>query len=139
MRNTLDPFGGSDTVVDKVIGNAYDVVLAVRMKLRELMFIVANMDSLMEIANNLKSTTVVSGISGVAGATTIIQLPLGMSPLKILSSTVMLADQFGNMYTPDSGYFTTLIQGGNLHVIMAPTAPIGAQNIPIRWFITSEA
>lgn len=138
MRGSLDQIGGSDTVVDKLIGNAYDVVLAVRLKLRELMFIVANMDALMEIANNLKSTTVVSGISAVAGGTTIVKLPINLSPLKILSSTVSLADQFGNIHGPDSGYFHTAILGGDLHVIMAPTAPVDVQNIPIRWFITTQ-
>lgn len=137
MRGSLDPVGGSDTVVDKLIGNAYDVVLAVRLKLRELMFIVANMDSLMLIANDLKSTTLVNGVSGLAGDTTIVKLPLGMNPLKILSSTVSLNDAMGNIYGADTGYFNSVILGGDLHVTMAPTAPVEVQNIPVRWFITT--
>jgi hypothetical protein len=43
-RNPHDPFGGADTFVDKMIGNAYEVVKFVARYVKEIRYVALNME-----------------------------------------------------------------------------------------------
>jgi hypothetical protein len=125
MRGSLDQVGGADQLVDKLIGNAYDVVYQVRLKLPELM----------RINDNLRGNKTVYAVAGPVGSTVMVPLPEGISHTRIVASSVLLADTRGNIYGTDTGYFTTKILDGQLRVMVTDQT---VAELSIRWFITFE-
>lgn len=136
MRTVFDPFGSPTLLVDKMIGNEYDIVKFVAENMEFIRHVQANLEALVELSNNLKTSGLLLGTTGLATETTSIALPDGVLQEHVLASSVLVVGKDGGLYGPDSGYFDVRIQGSALHVTMAPTAPLHVQNATIRWFLT---
>lgn len=136
MRAFNDPMGGTDPLVDKMIGNAYDTVALVAKNLQELLYLGQNMDDLSLIANSLRISTMVEGIAGQLGELVSIPLPVGIQQSKLQSSSVMVTALDGTIYTADSGYFTSYIKDGALKFAMKLMAPVDLIGAPVRWFVS---
>lgn len=129
--------GQNTPLVDKLIGNAYDVVLYVARYLEVIRYVAANMENIYEVAVNLKKSGLVLGqLDGVTGS---VALPEGVTTAMILSSSVILEAPDGSIFGSDSGLFTASVQAGALRVFLKDTAPAPLQNAVIRWFITYGA
>lgn len=135
-----DPYSdypnGHASLVDKMIGNAYEVVRYVAKHLDMIRYVGSNMENIHEIATNLKTNGLVLGTVLGLNETASIAIPEGVSQASILSSSVMLVDLDGSLYGPDSGYFSASIQTGALRVFLHPDAPLQLENAVVRWFLT---
>lgn len=131
-----DECGKNIRLVDKLIGNAYDIVKYVASYLDVIRYVASNMEDIYEVAVNLKRSGLVLGQTGLANQTVSVAIPEGVTQDMILSSSVMLADATGSLFGSDSGYFTASIQAGALRVYLNPLVPVSLQNTTIRWFIT---
>lgn len=61
-RPVHDPYGGVNPLIDKMIGNAFDIVKYVARHLREIRYLAENMELVHIVANmNRKYTVLVSG------------------------------------------------------------------------------
>lgn len=136
MRTVNDPFGSPMTLVDKMIGNEYDIVKFVAQNMDFVRHVQANLEALVELSNNLKTSGLLLGSTGLPTETTSITLPEGVTQDAVLASSVLVAGKDGGLYGPDSGYFDVRIQGGALRVTMAANAPLQVQNAVVRWFVT---
>lgn len=136
MRTVFDPFGSPTLLVDKMIGNEYDIVKFVAENMEFIRHVQANLEALVELSNNLKTSGLLLGTTGLATETTSIALPDGVLQEHVLASSVLVVGKDGGLYGPDSGYFDVRIQGSALRVTMASTAPLHVQNATIRWFLT---
>lgn len=136
MRTVFDPFGSPALLVDKMIGNEYDIVKFVAENMEFIRHVQANLEALVELANNLKTSGLLLGTTGLATEVTSIPLPEGVLQDHVLASSVLVVGKDGGLYGPDSGYFSVRIQGNALRVTMASTAPIHVQNATVRWFLT---
>lgn len=146
MRSPLDtrtgqcnPFredSGNVALVDRFIGNAYDVVKYVARHLDVLRYVATNMEEIHEVAMNLKRSGLTLGQTALLGETVSVAVPEGITQSMILSSSVMIEDEVGSFFGSDSGYFTCTIQAGALRLHLNSSAPATLQNATIRWFIT---
>ncbi len=145
MRATLDPLGGPATLVDKMIGNAFETVAAVARHLREIKYLSMNMDAVVFAAQTMLTTNpervaMVTGSTGALGATVSIPLPGGVSIENIRSSSVLIASTDGDLYGIESGMFSATIQGesASLKFNLSSAAPDVLANAPIRWRLAYE-
>ena len=134
----MSPSNNPVLVVDKIIGTAYDVVRAVYLKMTELMYLVDNMDQIVTVANHLGDSTLVTGVAGPVNTSVLVPLPTGVLQSKVRASSVFI---FANnkLYGTDSGFFTALIDGTNLDVVVDASAPSGLVGGAIRWYVTYES
>lgn len=139
-NGACDPYGdypnGHASLVDKMIGNAYEVVRYVARHLDMIRYVGTNMEMVHEVASNLKTNGLVLGSVLGLNETASVPLPEGVTQEMVLSSSVMLVDLDGSLYGADSGYFTASIQTGALRVHLKPTAPLQLENAVVRWFLT---
>lgn len=54
MRQVHDPYGGVNPLIDKMIGNAYDIVKYVARYLKEIRYVAENMEHVYNAAHNKK-------------------------------------------------------------------------------------
>jgi hypothetical protein len=134
MRTTFDPYAGNDPLVDKMIGNAYDVVALVAKNLQAILFLGDNMTELMLIAKGLRVSTVVLGVAGQVGELISIPLPTGVTADKVVASSVLIATPDGSLYGSD--YFTCYIAAGALKISLNLSAPPALVGSVIRWYLT---
>jgi len=136
-RNQMDPYGGSTSLVDKVIGNAYNVVLAVYRNLAEIKYVVSHMESIVTLAKNLPDTSnvlVLSNMGGL-GQTVFIDLPERVTVESMTSFSVLLVDAAGNGYQDGNGNFLFWFRNGKLVVKLMSDAPASMVGAEIRWNI----
>lgn len=69
IRATLDPYGGSTPMIDKLIGSAYPVVKSVADRLDEIHYLVANMEHISLVAGDLPAIRTVS--TNIGSVTTV--------------------------------------------------------------------
>lgn len=135
MRAFNDPMGGTDPLIDKAIGNAYDTVALVAKNIALIQFLGENMDELTLIAKGLKTTTYVETVAGQIGELVSTVLPTSIKVADIKSFTVMLRDSTGNLFAGDSGLFNARIEAGAAKVALMPAAPPSLIGSTVVWSI----
>lgn len=136
--NVCDPYDGRGHtgLIDKMIGNAYDVVKYVARHLDVIRYVATNMENIYVVATNLKRSVLVISETGLANTTKSVALPEGVTPAMVVASSVLVQDANGDLFGSDSGYFTASIQSGALRLFLKPDAPANLENAVIRWFLT---
>ena len=64
MRTVNDPYGGYSPLVDKMIGNAYEVVKHVAMNLMYVRHVSANLEQVYTVATNIEAVLANAAIKG---------------------------------------------------------------------------
>lgn len=139
--NVCDPYDGRGHtgLIDKMIGNAFDVVRYVAEHLNVIRYVAANMEDIYQVATNLKRSVLIYNTTGEANTTKSVALPEGVTQAMVVASSVLVQDANGDLFGSDSGYFTATIQSGALRVFLKPGAPANLENAVIRWFLTYGA
>ena len=135
MRAFNDPMGGTDPLIDKMIGNAYDTVALVAKNIALIQFLGENMDELTLIAKGLKTTIYVETVAGQIGELVSTVLPASIKVADIKSFTVMLRDSTGSLFAGDSGLFNARIEDGAAKVVLMPSAPPSLIGSTVVWSI----
>lgn len=135
MRAFNDPMGGTDLIIDKMIGNAYDTVALVAKNIALIQFLGENMDELTLIAKGLKTTTYVETVAGQIGELVSTVLPASIKVVDIKGFTVMLRDSTGSLFAGDSGLFNARIEAGTTKVVLMPSAPPSLIGSTVVWSI----
>ena len=121
MRPINDPYGTPITIVDKLIGNAYEIVrlIAKKMPIIEyLASIMERMEIVTQQSDNILSLKIVESTKLIseAGNTILIPIPDGISPNDIHDSMVSFLGSNGTLYFYESGKITHVINAGFLVV-----------------------
>ena len=61
MRPTNDPFGGTGPLVDKLIGNAYDIVKHVAMNMAYVKHVSFHLEHVFTVSKNIQDVNTVAG------------------------------------------------------------------------------
>lgn len=138
MSSILDPISTELMLVDKRVGNAYQVVKLVCAYLDQIRFVADNMPVLTEVYGNLKTLRRVDGLTGFAGETVSIAMPVDIAVSKVVASTVVILGENDVMYGFESGAFTAYMDGTQLKLTLAINAPDEITKSAIRWMITYE-
>ena len=103
MRNAMNPYGGTGPLIDKMIGNAYDIVKYVAKYLKEIRYLAENMQYVYAAANGNR---VVFSLEGNGTTSLTIPVPLkGQDYDSMAAVSVIAVGASGAIYTPGSGTF----------------------------------
>lgn len=100
MRQVHDPYGGVNPLIDKMIGNAYDIVKYVARYLKEIRYVAENMEHVYNAAHNKK--VVVE--EQAQGNNLYIPLPSGVS-MDNLENVEVIALDGSQVFFPASNTF----------------------------------
>ena len=107
MRPVNNPYGGVNPLIDKMIGNAYDIVKYVAKYLREIRYVAENMETIFDVAHGYR----VMLVGTPQGDTTLnLQLPdnLSNSAINGIDATAHID---GNVYVAGPQTFNCKIIG----------------------------
>lgn len=138
-RNSHDPFGGADTFVDKMIGNAYEVVKFVARYVNEIRYVAFNMEYIYRVSQNIYENILLTQPINALGATFEINLPEGITPLMVINSSVTVQTTAGTIYGPSADTFSWIIEDGKLRVTVPLGAPAGMVGADIRWLLNWQS
>ena len=120
MRNSMNPYGGVNPLIDKMIGNAYDIVKYVAKYLREIRYVAENMEYVYTAANG--NRTILTQLADGSGDPITIALPDGLTVGQIESINVTaLYDNVITMPAPDTFEFN--VSGGNINIELISILP----------------
>ena len=120
MRNSMNPYGGVNPLIDKMIGNAYDIVKYVAKYLREIRYVAENMEYVYTAANGNRA--ILTQLADGSGDPIIIALPDGLTVGQIESINVTaLYDNVITMPAPDTFEFN--VSGGNINIELISILP----------------
>jgi hypothetical protein len=138
IRNTQDPYGGRTGLVDKLIGNAFDVVHLVARHINEITYLVNNMEAIIIVAKNLPDTSSVTKTAtfGDRGETVAYSLPANVTMNNLVQSTMLILDGNGNAYQSSNGNVDFWYEDGVFCVRLADEAPASMIGATFRWNVT---
>ena len=120
MRNSMNPYGGVNPLIDKMIGNAYDIVKYVAKYLREIRYVAENMEYVYTAANG--NRTILIQLADGSGDPITIALPDGLTVGQIESINVTAL--YGNVITmPAPDTFEFNVSGGNINIELISILP----------------
>lgn len=94
MRPTFDPYGGVNPIIDKMIGNAFDIVKYVARYLKEIRYVAENMELVHEaVSLTRKSTGTVLG----NGTDTLVIAIDNTIPLANIENISLIAETVGGI------------------------------------------
>lgn len=120
MRNVNDPYEcrTHNTLVDKLIGNAFDVVRYVAMNMKEILYVAVNMENIYIVATNVRDNTVVVGIMPDTIAPVLLPYPTGVVYENLLNYQAIVFGPDGIVLPDPARYRVTLGSTGiTLHTI----------------------
>lgn len=112
MRNEMNPYGGVNPLIDKIIGNSYDIVKYVARYLKEIRYVAENMATVYNAAHGGR---VVVEIPGTGVSPIIVPLPNGVNTMNLQSIDVLATD--GTMIyfgSPDTFNYGVNVLDNNL-------------------------
>lgn len=114
MHNSMNPYGGVNPLIDKMIGNAYDIVKYVARYLKEIRYVAENMESVYNAANGTSIGLTVPG----DGVTTALSVALPAEfPYATIESVSVIAVYNDETFTfSGSDTFSYVLSGGNVNI-----------------------
>lgn len=109
MRTPHNPYGGVNPLIDKMIGNAYDVVKYVASHLKAIRYVAENMGQIYDAVHGYRF-----GVEGYAdGPLLVLNLPSNFDTYNI-QGLYVVAHEGGMVYTPGPDTFNAGIDGTQL-------------------------
>lgn len=111
IRPTNDPYGGVNPLIDKMIGNAFDIVKYVAANLRTIRYVAENMETVFHAAQNMQAADTGGGgannvivLAGQGNGTDsmILDLPNGLTADEVYGLNFMLQGDAG-AWVPNPG------------------------------------
>ena len=134
----MNPYTGRADLVDKTIGDAYDVCK----------YLYDNMEAVYAVASAIVGSNIgqpllaqrgvlQGGSTGLKGVATLVNFEdLDINPNNILGSHVcIIGNTSGDKYFADSNTFSAKITSTGLYITVANSAPSECEEALIQWFI----
>lgn len=139
MQNPFNPKAGNNSVVDALIGNAYEVVKYVAYYVKEIQYVAYNMEHVYRVSQNMYQNVFKTLPITAVDTTYEIDLPEGVTAPMIIGTSVTVLTADGVIYGPSESTFTWTITGGKLTVVVPPDAPEAMVGADIRWLINWQS
>lgn len=137
MRTVNDPQGGHVPLVDKMIGNAYEVVKHVAMNMKYIRHVSNNLEAIFDVSTQLKALQAQTTITGVAGnANVAVNLKTGVDAKTITAANVQITGSDGAIYFPGQNTFSFYVLGTDLVITTALGAPAALINGAIKALVS---
>ena len=136
MRPVNDPYGGVNPLIDKMIGNAYNIVRYVAYHLKEIRYVAENMEDIHAVATGTVRSQAL--VTAVATNSTSLPLPEDIPVNDIQAMSVLITTSTGEIYLPSVTSFNVIFDGSNLVVTLVGAPPTGVLGGTIKWLITHQ-
>lgn len=110
MRNAMNPYGGTGPLIDKMIGNAYDIVKYVAKYLKEIRYVAENMQYVYQAANGNR---LIFG-ANASSDQLVLALPTGFDQEDIDSISVLATNSTNVLVPPTPTSFSYSVSGNNV-------------------------
>lgn len=142
IRNPFDKgnwdVNNPTTLVDKMIGSAYDVVKYVACHMRYIEYVAKNMRDIYDVATEGRRSKLIKGTLGALGSTTTINLtPLVQDQIQSMHLNLIGAD--GTLYEPNGLDLIATITAGVLTIVLDPDAPAVYANAKVNVTVFYDA
>ena len=138
MQSPFNPKAGNNSVVDALIGNAYEVVKYVAYYVKEIRYVAFNMEHVYRVSQNMYSN-VLKTLDITAKTTYTIDLPEGVTAPMIIGTSVHILTADGEIYGASEQNFSWVITGGQLSVTIPGTAPDALVGGQLSWLINWQS
>ena len=118
MRTVNNPYGGVNPLIDKMIGNAYDIVKYVARYLKEIRYVAENMENVYIAANGNRVLLQADAVGDLDLAITI---PDTLDLATAQSVTAMAYTTDGDIYLPGADTFNFGISGDTVTISISPS------------------
>lgn len=121
MMPANNPYGGVNPLIDKMIGNAYDIVKYVARYLKEIRYCAENMESIYTAANGNKMV-----LTGTASGSSLeLPLPVGFDFTSIegMVVTAFVTESGNEIYMPGSDTFNFGCDGVSVIISITEDVP----------------
>ena len=119
MRTPFNPYGGVNPLIDKMIGNAYDIVKYVARYLKEIRYVAENMEHIFIAANGNRVMLTAEG-NGSASLSATIPDSVEFSNIQSVS---VIAISGTNIYMPSPQTFSFGIADGEVDISIGNSVP----------------
>ena len=137
LIGSLNPYSHTAPLVDKLIGDAYDVVKEVYDNMEYVVAVGASIRA-SNVGEPLMLQRIVetTGATGAAGATVVITFDdLDLDYTKIIDSYVTILGSDGVLYLANSNMFSHTISAAGMSLTLVGGAPAAIQNATLKWYI----
>lgn len=122
MNNSFNPYGGVNPLIDKMIGNAYDIVKYVARYLKEIRYVAENMETVYIAANGNRTMAFITG-DGVTNPL-MAPLPSAVASTENIRTIDVAAHYNGDTITmPGPDTFEFSVSGGNVVIQLHSAIP----------------
>lgn len=137
MIGPANPFGHTTPLVDKMIGDAYDIVKVVYDNMPYIVAVGASLStSVIGQPLLLQRIVETTGVSGTAGQTVVIPFDdLDLDYTKIIDSYVTLLGSDGVLYVGNSAEFRHNIGPDGMRFTLDSAAGAALQNATVKWYV----
>lgn len=119
MRTPFNPYGGVNPLIDKMIGNAYDIVKYVARYLKEIRYVAENMEHVYDAVHGYRHHVE----AWSQGYTTLtFQMPNSVS-IESVTSIESVAINGGSVYLPGPDTYNLGVDYGTIVISINPNAP----------------
>jgi hypothetical protein len=124
MNNCMNPYGGVNPLIDKMIGNAYDIVKYVARYLKDIRYVAENMATVYAAVNGTRTmlTAVADGLS----STLTVAMPVDFDYTTLRTVNVMAIYEGSTVTFPGPDTFEYVIANDvmtiNLHSVLPQVA-----------------
>ena len=129
MQPVNNPYGGVNPLIDKMIGNAYDIVKYVARYLEEIRYVAENMKTVWLAANgNTLELTATA-----ASDTLSVALPDDFDPTQLRGISVIAVTGDGQIYPMDpTTFFAYVTPDNTVDITLADDGPTGLDTAEYR-------
>lgn len=139
VQNPFETKAGNNSVVDALIGNAYEVVKYVAYYVKEIRYVALNMADVHRVSQGMYENVLLIATIEALDTVVEIDLPEGVTALMLINSSVNVVTPTGDIYGDHSGSFTWFITGGKLQVTIPDDAPGAFVGSSIRWLLNWQS
>lgn len=137
MRNSTDLLGGINPAIDKLIGNAFEIVKYVAEHLKEIRYVAQNMEDIHAVATGTVRSQLLLTAT-VATTQTVMELPENFPVEDIQDISMTVVTNAGNVYPFGSAMLNWVLQNGLIIVSNTGIPPTGVVGGKIKCLITYQ-
>lgn len=138
-QNPMNPVAGTNPFIDKLIGNAYDVIKYVAYYVKEIQYVALNMADVNRVSQHMYENVLLEADVIEVDSTIEIDMPEGVTAAMVLNSSVIVVTELGDIHGPEVDKFSWVISDGTLTVTISANAPGTFVGATLRWLLNWQS
>lgn len=139
VQNPFEVRSGNNSVVDALIGNAYEVVKYVAYYVKEIQYVALNMADVHRVSQNLYEHVLLEDDILSLGSEIEFELPNGVTAAMLLNINCIVITSAGSVYGVGADTISWLLEDGVITVSVSGDAPDSFVGAKLRCLINWQS